>query len=274
MSKPVKLGATQETLLYPLLARARETEKPDGALSDPKAVEIAKALDYDFSKWDDPKTLYFAIARTLIFEEDIKQFLEKYPTGTIVELGCGLNTRYERLDNGKATWFDLDFPDTIELRKQFFKDLPRRKMIAANALDTSWHEIVKSTGGPWCFASESVLVYMKKSLARQTITQIADTFSQTWFVIDTYPAAFVENQSKNEMIKHVPEDGRLKWICEDLNEIEEWTAGKFKVRRSRNYYDTPKEIAQRAPLGWLDISNVTGGSVTGYRICVFGTENS
>lgn len=274
MSKLVKLGPTQETLLYPLLARARETEKRDGVLHDPKAVEIIKALDYDFSKWDKPEVLYYAIARTMIFEQYIEQFLEKHPTGTVVELGCGLNTRYERLDNGKATWVDLDFPDVIELRKQFFAEHPRRKMIAANAADKSWLEVVKSTKGPWCFPSESVLVYLDHSLVQQTFTQIADTFPQAWFVVDTYPAGFVRKQNENEMLKHVPEEARLKWACEDLKQIELWTDGKFKLRTSRNFYDAPSKITQKAPPTWLDLDKIAGGSVTGYRMSVFVTEGS
>ena len=48
----VELGPVQETLLIPLLARARETERPRGLLRDPRAIEIMRDLNYDFSKWE------------------------------------------------------------------------------------------------------------------------------------------------------------------------------------------------------------------------------
>lgn len=38
----------------------------------------------------------------------------------MIEIGTGLNTRFESVDNGVVRWLDLDLPDTIELRRQFF----------------------------------------------------------------------------------------------------------------------------------------------------------
>ena len=55
-----------------------------------------------------------------------------------MELGTGLNTRFERVDNGSVHWIDLDLPDTIALRRRFFSDTERRRMIAASLLDEDW----------------------------------------------------------------------------------------------------------------------------------------
>lgn len=62
-------------------------------------------------------------------------FLATHHTGTVVEIGTGLNTRHERVDNGQAHWFDLDLHDVIELRRAFFVNTPRRTMIAASVTD-------------------------------------------------------------------------------------------------------------------------------------------
>lgn len=43
------LGSVQETLLLPLWGRAMETQKNRPLLIDTKAVEILKAIPYDFS---------------------------------------------------------------------------------------------------------------------------------------------------------------------------------------------------------------------------------
>ncbi|MEM9504654.1 MAG: class I SAM-dependent methyltransferase, partial [Cyanobacteria bacterium P01_E01_bin.43] len=157
----VDLGPVQETLLIPLLGRAAETLKENGLIRDPKAVEIVAALDYDFAKWQKSKALAGATLRTRMFDQDVQAFLAKHPTGTVVEIGCGLNTRFERLDNGQARWFDLDLPDSLALRRQFFQDEPRRTMLEASVLDTDWMEPVAATGGPWCFISEAVIIYLE-----------------------------------------------------------------------------------------------------------------
>ena len=59
----VNLGPVQETLLIPLLARARETERPRGLLHDRRACEIVRQLDYDFSKWEGGRSMKGAMLR-------------------------------------------------------------------------------------------------------------------------------------------------------------------------------------------------------------------
>ena len=39
------------------------------------------------------------------------------PQAAVVHLGCGLDTRFERVDNGQVEWFDLDIPDVMALRE-------------------------------------------------------------------------------------------------------------------------------------------------------------
>ena len=56
-SVPVHLGAVQETLPIPLLARARDTERRRGLLRDPRAVQFVRSLDYDFDRWEGGRSL-------------------------------------------------------------------------------------------------------------------------------------------------------------------------------------------------------------------------
>ena len=65
----------------------------------------------------------------------IRLFLAKHPQGTVVNIGCGLDTTFERVDNGKVNWFDLDLPDVIELRSKFITQSERRKFISSSFLD-------------------------------------------------------------------------------------------------------------------------------------------
>jgi O-methyltransferase involved in polyketide biosynthesis len=80
-----------------------------------------------------------------MFDVLVADFLRDHPEGTVVEIGCGLNTRFERLDNGRVHWFDLDLPDSIELRQRFFSDSDRRTTLAA------WFSI--RTGSRQCGAA-------------------------------------------------------------------------------------------------------------------------
>lgn len=241
----VDLGPVQETLLIPLLGRARETQAGNGLIQDEKAVEIVSTLDYDFSKWEKSSALKGATLRTRIYDQDVQAFLSEHPAGTIVEIGCGLNTRFERLDNGKARWFDLDLPDTLALRRQFFQDEPRRTMLEASVLETDWMEPVAATGGPWCFISEAVIIYLEASKARQAITQIAERFPGAWIIIDTTSQKMIDGQSTHDAMKYLSKDSWFRWACDDPSEIEDWA--NVKLERSRTLLDAGPELMKYAP---------------------------
>ena len=61
-----------------------------------------------------------------MFDRYVEDFLATHPRGTVVEIGCGLDTGFDRVDDGRVRWFDLDLPDAVALRWRFFDDEPRR----------------------------------------------------------------------------------------------------------------------------------------------------
>ncbi|MEL6223790.1 MAG: class I SAM-dependent methyltransferase [Cyanobacteria bacterium J06627_8] len=265
----VNLGPVQETLLIPLLGRAVETQRRNGLIQDQKAVAIVDALDYDFSKWKKSKSLAGATLRTRMFDQDVQAFLSEHPTGTIVEIGCGLNTRFERLDNGQARWFDLDLPDTIALRRQFFQDEPRRTMVEASVLETDWMETVAATGGPWCFVSEAVIIYLEAAQARQAITQIASRFPGAWLLTDTTAQKMVDSQSTHDAMKYLSQESWCRWACDDPHEIETWGTNLHLVQ-SRTFLDADPDLMKHAPMQIRLLARwapwVIRGKVKDYRL--------
>ncbi|MFN2127565.1 MAG: class I SAM-dependent methyltransferase, partial [Anaerolineales bacterium] len=137
----INLGSVQKTLLLPLWGRAVETQKPKPILVDSKAVSIINNIPYDFSVIAEninPLSRLSWIARSIYFDKKIKEFVNVSPEATIVNIGCGLDTTFDRVDNGKIHWYDLDLPDTIELRKKYISETDRRKFIPKSVFDTSW----------------------------------------------------------------------------------------------------------------------------------------
>ncbi|MEO1270667.1 MAG: class I SAM-dependent methyltransferase [Myxococcota bacterium] len=240
----VELGPVQETLLIPLLGRARETQKPKGLVRDPKAVEIVEKLDYDFAKWEGARSLQGSVFRTRMYDQEVEAFLKAHPDGTVVELGCGLNTRFERLDNGRARWFDLDLPDTMQLRQTFFEDVPRRTMITASVTDTEWHAEVQATGGPWIFLSEAVLIYLEAPLVEQTIRQLVANFPGATLVIDTTSQQMVEGQSSHDVMRTMRKDSWFRWVCNNPQELSGWG---LQLEASRTFLEAGDELLAHLP---------------------------
>jgi O-methyltransferase involved in polyketide biosynthesis len=137
--KPInKITDISETLLIPLYSRALESKSENPILIDSKAIEITNELNKILARSDSQlhqnlargklrkrlgKKLNATLAmRTRKFDKYCISFLKENPNGIIVELGCGLSTRFPRIDNKKLIWFDLDFPEVIDIRKKFFKE--------------------------------------------------------------------------------------------------------------------------------------------------------
>ena len=243
----VDLGPVQETLLIPLLARARETENPRGLLHDPRAAAIVRSLDYDFAKWEGGRSLKGAMLRARMFDRYVESFLDTNPRGTVVEIGCGLDTRFDRVDNGQLRWFDLDLPDTIALRRRFFDDGARRTMIAASVLETDWMAQAKATGGPWMFVAEAVLPYLDAADARRAIVGLAEHFPGACIAFDTTGTRMVESQDKHDAMRHLTRESWFRWCCDDPLEIESWGAG-VRLLASKTFLDADADLMDRVPL--------------------------
>jgi len=65
-------------------------------------------------------------------------------------------------------------------------------MLEASVLDTDWMDAVAATGGPWCFISEAVLIYLDADQVEQAVTQISQRFTKAWLLIDTTSRQMVE----------------------------------------------------------------------------------
>jgi O-methyltransferase involved in polyketide biosynthesis len=212
-----ELGDVQQTLFVPLSARAAESRRKHPALRDPRAVEILDSIDVDavYTKnWGG----FIMVTRTLIFDWWVREFLSQHPAGTVIELGTGLNTRFERVDNGQCHWIDLDLPDTIEVRRRFFTDTDRRQMVAASVLDDSWHEVVAALPPPYFFVSDGVLVYLEEDAVKGALARIASRFGGSLVAFDTYGKRTYEQQRAIAARRGMA--ARWAWWCDDPRSLQ------------------------------------------------------
>ena len=213
----VGLGAVQETLFIPLAARARETRKRRPVLRDPKAVHMVESIDFDTAKYGRGVGGLVTILRTATFDVWVRNFLARNPAGTVVEIGTGLNTRFERVDNGTVHWIDLDLPDTIELRRRYFADTERRQMVSASVLDETWLAPVQGMPGPYFFVAEGVLVYLPEEDVTQMLARLAQRFPGALIALDTYSQQTFRRQQQLAARRGI---ARWQWACDDPRSLE------------------------------------------------------
>jgi O-methyltransferase involved in polyketide biosynthesis len=240
----VSLEGAQETLLVPLYGRATLTRQGSDLIDDPKAVEMVEAIDYDYSRFDGSMSLVGSVLRTRIFDRWISQWLQANPTGTIVEIGAGLNTRFERIDNGAARWFELDLPEVIALRRRFFADTDRRTILAASVTDDTWHDTVAATGGPWFFAAEAVLIYLEPAEVAAALAGIGRRFPGSPLALDTWGSWMRDHQDEHDAISQL--DSRFTWFCDDLAQLD-LDGVDLTVLDGFTFVDAPPEILDLLP---------------------------
>jgi O-methyltransferase involved in polyketide biosynthesis len=263
-----RLGTVQETLLIPLYARAVENRKEQALLRDARAEEIVASLDYDFGRFDDLPSLTGALLRTLLFDRWVTDFLSEHPDGTVVEIGTGLNTRYERVDNGRARWFELDLPDVIALRRTFFTDTPRRTMIAASVTDESWAaEVDSRTDEPCLFVAEAVLPYLHEYDVRRVVDLLADRFPGSLLALDTAGPGFFDTQEQHDALSKV--DARMHWYCPDPAGLADWRPG-IGVLASHTLTSLPGPLLAELPLPYQQMVSAIAAQrlpqAEGYRL--------
>jgi O-methyltransferase involved in polyketide biosynthesis len=220
----IELGNIQSTLLMPLWARVMETQKDEPLLVDRKAVEIIKSVDYDFTpmvQTIEEISIISWISRCLIYDEIINQFILNNPKGVIVNLGCGMDTYYERAINSSVQWFELDLPDVVELRKQFFSETENRQFIACSFLDTQWFSKIQSKQNV-LFLSAGVFPYFEEDEIRQFLKALTDTFPNSEILFDVTSSQGV--RAANRIIKKtgLGIDAFMKWPLGNVNKVLEW----------------------------------------------------
>jgi O-methyltransferase involved in polyketide biosynthesis len=241
----IHLGPVQESLLVPLYGRAVDSLQKHPILNDRKAAEMVQCIDWDFQKFHQTRRVVGCTLRTAMFDEWVKAFVKRHPEGTVVEIGAGLNTRFERVDNGTVHWFDLDLPDTVELRKKFFADSGRRVTLAGSVVDAEWMAAVRQSPGPYLFVAEAVFMYLTAEEVQTALEQIARGFPGARIAFDTVTGLAVKHGNKDH--ERLKLGARFAWACEDPREIERWGSG-WRLVESRSVAEMPEPL--RARLSW------------------------
>lgn len=217
------LKGVSETMLYTLYMQYRESLRPDGLLSHPRYEELVNALECDFSIFDEiPESSgqLTVVCRSLIFDMLTRKFIERHTYGTVASLGSGLDFRFERVDNGKISWFDIDLPGVIALRKHFFTESSRNRCIAASVPDLYWMEHIPRAE-PVLFLAEGLFMYFTPKEVEAIIARISQSFSGSEMVLDVCNNWYV-NASKDST--PYPFLNRMSgmWKCgmDDWQEIE------------------------------------------------------
>lgn len=232
------ISGLSKTLLIPVWARAVETQRPDGIIQDPYAVKISQTYDYDFSSYEKEgwKSQFGIAIRTRIFDRAVAKFIATNPNGIVVNMGCGFDGRCYRLDNGHATWFDLDLPQVITERKKFFNEDERHIMLANSALSTEWHDSVSSEK-PVLFVAEGFSMFFPEQELKKLVRSLSEAFPGSEFLFDALSPKLVGKAKSHDTISKCS-GVEFKWGMDDGTKLCSWTQ-KIQLVEDFDFFESP-----------------------------------
>lgn len=213
----VFLEKEKETLLITLHAKALDSRLKNSILHDKKAAEIANLIDYNFEKVNGFGNKIMVI-RAKQLDTWLHQFLNRHTNATVLNLGCGLDTRVSRIMPPPTVhWYDVDFPEVMEIRKQFYSNQNGYEMISSSITELKWLEQIPRNN-PVLVIAEGVLEYLSEDDVKTLLIRITSYFPHGQIAFDVMNSFAI--QSGKESLKETT--GAVhKWTVDDIHEVDQ-----------------------------------------------------
>lgn len=254
---PLDLQSIQGTMLLPLWGRASYSAKYPDLLDDKDAQDIIRRHRFDFSviekSFGDFAGLCY-IVRARKIDDAVRRFIATYPEATIVNIGCGLDTGFSRVDNGSIRWYNLDLPDSIAYRTTLLPDSERNTCIPKSFFDESWFDDIsfdKDRG--IMFIAGGVFYYFEEDRLRSIISTMARRFPQGELFFDAESKAAVKKS--NDMVRKTGNhSAQMYFHVNGPHAIRNWSPAIHNVRIEPFFKGLPyrESMAMRAQIWLMD----------------------
>lgn len=229
----MNLEGVEKTMLLTLFAKAKHSQQKNHKFYDSKAIDVISKVDYDFSIAEKDKMMQLGtIARTIVLDEMVGDYIEDHPNCTIVNIASGMDTRFNRLDNGKINWYNVDLENSAKYRLKYIEDTDRVTTLAYSAMDSSWaQEII--IRNDVLFIVEGLTMYLNQEDVEEIINIIDSNFDKCTVFMEIMPPISVKN-TKEESIEDT--DTKFIWGVEKGHELTKFSHN-FRWVKDVNLFD-------------------------------------
>ncbi len=198
MLDKVQFSQEKETMLITLYARALQSRSPHPVLRDTWAEEAIHRVDYDFAKFKvGQRSSLLIAARATQLDLWTTAFLANHPDATVLHLGCGLDSRAFRVAPPPTVrWFDVDYPEVIELRQRLYPERAGYRMIGSSLAELGWLDQVPDDC-PALIVAEGVTMYLTEAIMRTLLNHLVDHFPSGQMAFDVHPPQLVQWLTKS-----------------------------------------------------------------------------
>lgn len=224
----VRFTEDQSTNLATLYGRALDARADHPVLADPTAEDTVRQIDYDFGKFKIGKAEAFSIAsRGKVFDRVVRDFIAANDECTVVHLGAGMDSRVFRIDPpATVRWFDVDFPDVIDLRRQVYPERHDTTMLGASVTEPGWLAEVPADR-PTLVVAEGLTMYLAPDDGIALFSRVTEHFPTGEVFFDAYSKFGIRTQKANSVVRRAK--ATLRWGIDDPRELA--AAGLTPVSR-------------------------------------------
>ena len=224
----MKLNSESKTLFIPLLGRAL-VSSDNLFLMDKKAEEIVNKVSFDFkslkqSKW---LSMYMSL-RGLIIDELCNKYISNNLNCTVIHLGCGLDSRFLRVNQNYSYWYDVDYKEVIDIRKDFYFDSDKYEMIGSSVLDHKWLDRIKKFDNVLVVA-EGLTMYLSEDEIKGLLDEINKRFKNVYLIFDAYSKKGVKLSKIKNPVNQV--NAFIKYGFDNIDEF-------LSLNNNLEYVDT------------------------------------
>jgi methyltransferase (TIGR00027 family) len=230
------LSGVAETLLIPLYIRAMESQRPDALIKDERAEAVVRQLDQESLRKTAALTEDMGRAVVILkgreFDRFAQDFMARHSDAVVVHIGCGLDTRFERVAerNGRVEWYDLDLPDVIEIRRKLVGgEGARHHFLACSVLESAWLDTVSAhRQRSFLFLAEGVFMYFTEAQVKSLVLTLRDRFPGAELVFDAF-SPFMR-WAHNNKVNRTGIGAPLHWGLKRGQDLERWSAPSTSLR--------------------------------------------
>lgn len=263
-----------DTLYITLIMKCKETHRKNAFFHDPVACDLVGKIDYDFSKYE--KVIRSSVGtaiRARYFDQITKEFIENNTNTVIVHLGCGLDSRFQRIGKpvmDKTVFYEIDLPEVMELRKELIPESKNNPYIAASMFETRWMDNLKAKhpDSKFLFIVEGVFMYFNNGEVKSVIQNMASRFGNSMLVFDAVSSWMCKNSYRHDAVKL--SKATFKFACDDSRLLEQWNS-KLKFV-SVKYYNNFKAWRKAGFVNWLGMNMIPTFSKAS-RMLIYRIEN-
>ncbi|MGA2504607.1 MAG: class I SAM-dependent methyltransferase [Anaerolineales bacterium] len=192
----MNLSDVSRTAILTLIGHVVASEKENIVFNDPIAVLCLERLmsiaSTEEKKWIIRQKRMIATPdaramarRAKTFDEIANRFIAANPQCTVINLACGFDSRFWRIENKDCRYVEIDLPEVVALKKEILKDQLGYELIGCSVLEAAWIDQVTANGNSnFLLLAEGLFMFLPKQDVKNLLQLLAQKFIRSQLVVE------------------------------------------------------------------------------------------